>query len=541
MGRIRLETAQTRPITKQKVRHGVLARFIRDEDGSFVILGLFLFVAMLMLSGLAVDLMRYETHRTRLQSTLDRATLAAASMSQPLPPKQVVMDYMSKAGLGGLITEDDIIVQDLVTSRRVEVSADLAVSSTFLNFVGITELTAPGHAAAEESASQTEISLILDVSGSMGWDSASGNTKISELRTAAKQFVNLLLCEPSDPTETVNCSVEVGKVSISLVPYAEQVLAGETLLSSLNDIAENITVTAEHTDSSCIHWYAEDFERVSLDLADPALILQRAGHFDPWRDKWSRPRNRTCKTHSWRKIMPLEISHAALRNKIDQLRAGGYTSIDVGMKWGSLLLDPSFRPATLNLITSGVVDSRFSNRPFSYSEPGIRKVVVLMTDGENTTQNYLYDDKRDGGSEVWFDDDDGVYSVYHPVYDVYYDTSTGQFESAPYGGSDARQLSFQELWKDHWTRKRYDNYSWLDAGHKYGTATKDDRLDDICTAAKNAGIRVYTVGFETSERSNEVLADCATGPANHFDVAGTDLTSAFATIAREINKLRLVD
>lgn len=570
MARIRLRKFEDGSAGGQTPRRGLMSRFMREEDGSFIIFGLFIFVLMLMIGGLAVDLMRYEAQRARLQATLDRAVLAAASMSQPLPPKQVVMDYFEKAGLGGLITEDDITVEDHTTYRRVSADVSMIVDSTFLNFMGIEHLTAPGMGAAEESATQTEISLVLDVSGSMGRTSASGNSKIYELRQAAKQFVNIMQCDPSDGEATTDCTVEYGKVSISLIPYSEQVLAGENLLDRLPD---NVTVTAEHTSSSCLHWEEADFEATGLDLTDPNLILQRTGHFDPWRGRNSTPSSWTCKRDSWREILPFGAAHATLRSRIDQLGASGNTSIDIGMKWGALLLDPSLKLTLVDLIADGVVDSAFAGRPYTLGERGISKVVVLMTDGENTSQHYLHADNREGGSEVWYNEEEDEYSVYRASYDKYLRVSTGDYLDKPYGMNDggetetvqvctgrrwwrrcwyetvttspdpghAERLSFQELWGEHWTWDRYDQYSWLDAGSSYGTYTKDDRLDDICTAAKNAGITIFTVGFETSDRSNAVMASCASSPAHHFDVQGTDLTDAFAAIAREISKLRLVN
>ncbi len=87
----------------------------------------------------------------------------------------------------------------------------------------------------------------------------------------------------------------------------------------------------------------------------------------------------------------------------------------------------------------------------------------------------------------------------------------------------------------------YDWFSWLDAGSSHDTSTKDTHLDAICTAAKDQGITIFTVGFETSDRSNGVMANCASSLAHHFDADGTNLTEAFAAIAREISKLRLVN
>ncbi len=54
------------------------ARFRRDEDGAIMLFSLFMFMMILFIGGSGVDLMRFETERAKLQSTLDRAVLAAA-------------------------------------------------------------------------------------------------------------------------------------------------------------------------------------------------------------------------------------------------------------------------------------------------------------------------------------------------------------------------------------------------------------------------------------------------------------------------------
>lgn len=236
------------------------AGFLRSEDGSFIIFGLFIFLLMLIVAGMSVDFMRFETQRTRLQSTLDRAILAASSMDQALDPEAVVLDYFNKAGLGDYIDasminvyENERLIDDdyagasdeSLTSRRVEASANMTIGTTFLKFSGINSLGAPAAGSAEESASQTEISLVLDTSGSMSWSSSSGNSKIYELRNAAKQFINIVLCDPAFPDRTSPCVVEDGKISVSIIPYSEQVLVGELLLASFNP-------TDEHTYSSCV-------------------------------------------------------------------------------------------------------------------------------------------------------------------------------------------------------------------------------------------------------------------------------------------------
>lgn len=64
----------------------------------------------------------------------------------------------------------------------------------------------------------------------------------------------------------------------------------------------------------------------------------------------------------------------------------------------------------------------------------------------------------------------------------------------------------------------------------------------MCTAMKNRGILVYTVGFQITEGGNaaNMLRDCASTPANFYlPASGGDLSEAFAAIGRDITQLRI--
>ena len=85
------------------------------------------------------------------------------------------------------------------------------------HMLGLAEMTAPAASAAEERVDSVEISMVLDVSGSMD------GSRINRLRPAAISFVDTVLALSDDED-----------VSISIVPYATQVAAGETLLNQFN-------------------------------------------------------------------------------------------------------------------------------------------------------------------------------------------------------------------------------------------------------------------------------------------------------------------
>jgi len=560
-------------------------RFRRDEDGSLIIFSLFLLIMMLMISGMAVDLMRAETHRARLQSTLDRAVLAGASLEQTLNSKAVVLDYFERAGLGSFISINDITVVEDATSKTVTATANMTANTYFMNMLGIDNLSSPAAGQAEESLSDVEISLVLDVSGSMGGSSASGNSKINDLIAAANEFVYLMQCDP-DAEQPFNgtCVVEPNTISISLIPYAEQVLVGEELLQEFN-------ITNEHTYSSCVDFEPNDFLTTSTPLL---ATLQRAGNLDRRsyhnagqghgsdtrfaRDiGYTGSSGRTCRTQAYRTIAPFVNNYIDLQTKISALRAGGYTSIQLGMKWATTLLDPDFQPALTNLTVGAtpLIDPAFDGRPFDYSRPRTKKVVVLMTDGKNTSLYSQKDNFRSGLSpffhntapgtpednqlsvrRTFLDASNTPYYKYYWVKDNLDDTIEANYEPVPYGTNDpsgtnyAVQLTYPQLWEiynvDYWD----DEFLWLPDSWDYtGGSTMDtylvgsapSRNGGICRAARDQGIEIFTLGFETSTSSSAIMAACASSVAHHFNVDGTDISAAFNSIARQIQELRLTN
>ncbi len=543
------------------------SRFKRDEDGSIIIFSIFLLIMMLMISGMAVDLMRSETHRARLQSTLDRAVLAGASLDQELDAEAVVLDYFKKAGLGSYITSDDINVVETPTSRTVTASAQMTVDTYFMNMLGIDTLAALANGQADESVSDIEISLIVDVSGSMGSTSSSGNTKMQDLQDAAKEFVYLMQCDPdAEQPFDGDCIVEPDTVSINLIPYNQQVLLGENLMQKFN-------TTEEHTISSCLDLTTSSFNSLPVELdpqvvdplalPDPTPNLLRTSSVDIYGGWWGPNNNnwnnntgsiwadndyRECRPDSDRAVIAFENDYEDLEDAIDDLYASGNTSIDLGMKWGAALLDPAFGPAVASLVSDGVVTNAFSDRPFSYTRQRTQKVVVLMTDGKNTTQYKVISSLRDGNSPFWYDEDSGYISVYQSSNDRYrrYNRwrSDKGWNNNPKGGSDAVRLTYTEFWEMVDLRFFFDT-RWVFSGpypvEAVGNTAKNTNLDNICDAAKNAGIEIFTLGFETSEASSAVLSSCASSETHHFDVDGTDISVAFNSIARKIHELRLTN
>lgn len=401
--------------------------FIAQEDGAMIGFSLLVFLAMLIFSGLAIDLMRHELHRTRIQYTMDRALLAAAHPDQGTDRKEVVMDYFRRAGLDGIVKEDDIKVKVALDGTSVTATARSSIQTPFLNFVGVSSLPIPAGGGAAKANVLTEISLVVDVSGSMADISSNGVSKISELRAAATEFSNLLLCDPKNPATPASwddCTIKDTKTSLSLVPYSTQVNVGASILGKFDR-------QDAQTDAYCVTFQGSDFTktavvpRVNMVLEPEKAVRQAAkflrynqvssgngGNFQipasqyrRWDAYWS------CHTDSWREVSALEDNPSHMKSRIDALQASGDTAIDIGMKWGVALLDPAMEPVISDMIGEGLVHNEFVNRPLDPVSASSSKIVVLMTDGQNTNQHQLADGYRTGPSLFWRNAETGMISV----------------------------------------------------------------------------------------------------------------------------------
>ena len=336
-----------------------LRKFGKDEDGSLIIFSLYIFIITLVIGGIAVDVMRTEYQRTKIQYTTDRALLAAASLKQTVPAQEVFDDYFAKSGMAGMApvaTVDASLNYRKVSAAYPEGQTPkietIFMSNAFRTLLqnqdsgGLDELFTSAAGTAVDGVEKVEISLVLDVSGSMGWNSSSGHSKLYDLKEAAKEFVDtLLLNQPEDDT-----------YSISIVPFATQVNVGANLLSKYN-------VSSEHNYSHCVDFDGSDFDTAALSTGD---ALQRTGHFSPWNSNyrvkpvgWWR---RTCPPVAARAILPLSGDNEELKDYVDAFQASGNTSADIGLKWGAALLDPSAQSVVSSLITDGDVDGKFDGR-----------------------------------------------------------------------------------------------------------------------------------------------------------------------------------
>lgn len=320
---------------------------MRQDDGSMTVFALFVFVCMILIAGIAVDMMRTEHERVRMQGATDRAVLAATMMRENISgatPEEIAQSYIEAEGLGAHLG-GRIAVQEFEGGRRVTLAPAATMPTMFMRMVGVDDLPLATRAEAIEALGSIrfEVVLVLDTTGSMGTMTANGMTRIENLRIAAADLVDTLL-EDRDP----------GEVALTIVPYAEHVLPPAGFINSF--------ISLPLVGGACPDWVS--WNSILNSLLSPII-------------------RRNCDTSPWRTVRPYVHDRATAVGIINGLQASGTTSVDLGVRFGAMFFDPTINDAVEELIDNGVVDEAFEDFPLPANEPGVVRAMILMTDGEN--------------------------------------------------------------------------------------------------------------------------------------------------------------
>ncbi|MDW4497021.1 Tad domain-containing protein [Sulfitobacter sp. D35] len=467
------------------------------------IFALFIILMMVLVAGIGVDLMHNEMDRTRLQNTMDRAVLAAADLDQQLDPKAVVEDYFDKAGLREYLTS---VVPDAgLNYRSVTATARMDTRTQFMHRLGLDTLPVPAASAAVERVPNVEISLVLDISGSMRY-----NSRMDNLRPAAKNFVKIVL-EGS----------AIDHTSINIIPYAGQTNPGPFMFNRLGGVRYAAMALDEddggvdeqfnHTqlppwksagdgkdkddtrrfvypnNSSCFELNTSDFNTATLPAAGTYAQVPLfmnwtiASAVMDW--GWC-PQDRSSIRYASNKAGNLD-------DLITTMRMHDGTGTHYAMKWALALLNPASQPHFAAMADAGLIPNEFRNRPAGYRDDETVKYIVLMTDGQITEQVRPKDEMH----------------ILNPTVEL-------------------------------------DQKSRKDKGHREQLTSASTNVSSFkkqCDLAKatDRPIVVYTIAFEAPGTPEQQMRDCASTPSHFFTAQGSQINEVFSTIARQINQLRL--
>ncbi|SEV98284.1 Flp pilus assembly protein TadG [Cognatiyoonia koreensis] len=477
-----------------------LASFHDDESGSMVIFTLFILVLMLIIGGMAVDFMRFESRRAMMQGALDSAVLAAADLDQQLDPAVITQDYITKSQAGNCLNGPVIVDDSALNYRSVSANCQLTMNTFFLRLIGIDQLTASAESTAIEGVGDIEISLVVDVSGSMReLTGGGGETKIEALRSAASSFVDeLLLPEYED------------KISLSLIPYSWHVNVGEELFGTLN-------APERHGWSHCVDIPNSEYSTTAWNNNVELLQTQHV-QTNPQGSDPGPVDSPTCPRFAYEEIIPLSQNANQLKGAIGQLQPRSGTAIYMGVKWGTTLLDPTFK-SNLEALPNGMIDAAFSDRPAPYPDPDNRrsndtfKYLVLMTDGMNSDVLRLNEDYYQTPSQIAHWNTMNIQQFFSNV-STWNSSVVGRYRETIQVAADG-----------------------------------DIMMQSMCTAAKDAGIIIFGIGvFEADDPNNpnepqdngrNQLRNCSSSSGHYFETTGDELTEIFEAIAGQITDLRL--
>ena len=461
---------------------GISSRaFLRDERGGMTLFVLVFFILLMVAGGMAVDYQRHDLARADLQNALDRGILAATNSNQLYDPNgqltideqavEVIQDYMASRVDRSHSVDLVASVTQTTGGRAVVATASRPLNTIFLRMVGINQLDVNVQSGAIQSAPRLEIALVLDVSGSMGWDSTSApGTKLDQLQIAAKNFIDTVLSADNQ-----------AQTLISIVPFSQQVNMPRAMADLYN-------IDRQHDYSSCIDFHEMDFNTVVLPM-NPATPYTQGQHFRENNSDFGCPK-------SFNAITPFSNTAQTLKDAIDALAPESWTATYFGMKWGQHLLDTSSRPLVDAMIANGDLSAEFAGWPHAWNDTTVRKITVVMSDGQNTRLNEINDDDYDDQSPDWWNTNN------------------------PPPGTKVSIINSE------------------------ATGEGDVLLKQICDQAKlGLNATVYTIGFELAGQpvAQAALEDCSSSLTTHYLVEGVDITTAFQNIANEIVNLKLTN
>lgn len=472
---------------------------------------------LVVAAGMAVDFMRHEMYRAELQDAIDRGVLAAASLKQVRPAEDTIRGYMRSTTFIG-DSEFKLAVDDkrTVHNRIIAAQAELDIRTYFLKIIGMPTLTVAAAGAAVEGKQDIEISLALDVSTSMSsctatipasevgpnatddipstcdhWSGTPTTSRLDVMKSSAQDFVDLVI---NDDTKE--------NVTLSLVPFAGQVNPGPVAFNKLRQ-------ADVHPYSYCLEFDGTDFNSAWMPL-DRSLAQMQYFSLSSY---YSRPDLDPTVERGWcpggmDEVIEYHSNNATqLKSRIGALKTHEATGTQYGMKWATMLLDPSSRSLTSDLITAGEVAGKWSARPVDYTDRDTLKFVILMTDGRTTDQ---------------------------------WRVRPGAYDSA----------ADRDWWATNipnWNSTQFNFANHIDQNAVSRTEARNQFLAN-CTAAKQQGVVVFTIGFDIDatdvagggQDANSDLRACATSPSHFYDAKGVELSDAFSAIAATIQKLKLI-
>jgi len=346
-------------------RFKLLRRFFKERRGNVAMMFGFMLVPIMGLTGAGLDYARFINRTTQLQAAADAAALEGAKTTSvsTFTAGQSAATKMFNADLSSDSYTTVSALSITQSGNNIVVTATGRIKTTISALLGVASVPFTVTSQANYIQPWLEIMLVLDITGSMN---SSG--KLAAMKTAASTMVTTLFADTQISP----------RLSMGIVPFNTEVNIGtgyagswwlQTDTSDLNSPYSLITSQWVWT------WLGWQYQTTTAAWA--GCLVDRDTSYDQTN---TQPVNGTTSTYyreaaceySTPLTIPLTTSSSTLTSAINNLTANGNTNIPVGLQTAFAILTP------------GV--------PFYSSSSDttrtIKRIIVLLTDGENTNGRY---------------------------------------------------------------------------------------------------------------------------------------------------------
>ena len=160
-----------------------IRNFWSDTQGAITAFTVMSFLTMFMAVGMAVDFIRHEANRAELQDALDRGVLAAAASQASTLTEltDIVEGYLRATNYISSGYSLNVYNNSTFATRKIQANLSYSTDTMALKLAGISHLTVGASATAYQGVSDIEISLALDISGSMARERTSTSSTTTDL------------------------------------------------------------------------------------------------------------------------------------------------------------------------------------------------------------------------------------------------------------------------------------------------------------------------------------------------------------------------
>jgi len=484
--------------------------------------------------GAGVDFQRYAHARSVTSNALDSAVLAGATAlwrgdSQAVALAAAQKYYSNNVTNRLEVSADTVSFEIVDQGTAITASGNVEVKTSFLRMAGINTMAVFSDPAAEfpkakisSGGGDIEVALMLDVTGSMcsgGVGPCSGGTKMDAMKEAAKDLINYV----------VRDNQTQAKSRVALVPFSKRIRVAP------NGAGGSIMTAMTNLDPTWSGWYNICTNHVFTGTSEDG-------------DEYDCDNHQAQQATNW-KIIPCvtdrfyNVPHG-IDATDDAPGMGRWLNANGGQR-NPVSMDSADTPPSDEL---GLDASDPANH-YNWDDSGYcstdeaNQIVPLSSDRTElkTKIDALVGDQATGGalgtafswymlspnwSGIWGSESEpGPYS----------DLTTHLSNGAP----KLRKVAV--LMSDG----VYNTYRGWDGKDQQETS---DYAVQLCTAMKNAGIEIYTVGFDLDALSGDertiaetTLQACGTDVDHFYNTLDpNELKDAFRDIATKLGSVSLV-